>query len=85
MEKEMQQAIGKMMALVMKLNEKPNIEVFVCYQGNTKCVCLTVLENEKMVYSRKFFTSNCLYVFEIIKDLEIKLEVAQCKSITPME
>jgi hypothetical protein len=70
---------------VMELNEMPGVDVYLCVNGETQVMALSVMQNKTLVYQNRFFFSRLdNKVKEVTEHLEKMLEVAGCgKNITP--
>lgn len=78
---EMQLALGKLMARVIELDGQQGIDAYICYQGRTGCLCITVYEDGILAYSRKSFMGYGLLVFDLIADVDKMLEAVGCSTI----
>lgn len=65
----------EIMEKALKLNRKKGVDVFLCLQGNTGCLNLTVEENKSVSYTNKVFATDESGLDEINKDLNIMLGV----------
>lgn len=78
---------GQIMEKAIELNTYPEIDVFLCMNGETQVLALTVMQNKSPVYQNRIFLQNRqekLQEFE--EHLDKMLEVAWCgKNITQME
>ena len=70
---------------VMELNEMPGVDVYLCVNGETQVMALSVMQNKTLVYQNRFFFSRLdNKVKEVTEHLEKMLQVAECgKNITP--
>ncbi len=62
--------IAMVMEVAARLNKYPGVDVYLCFQGNTECVCLTVEENKSQVYQRREFTANEAETWDMVRDLK---------------
>ena len=58
------------MELAVRLNRYPGVDVYLCFQGKTGSICLTVEENKSQVYQREEFAINDERTWDMTKDLE---------------
>lgn len=58
------------MEVAVRLNRYPGVDVYLCFQGKTGSICLTVEENKSQVYQREEFAINDERTWDMIKDLE---------------
>ena len=77
----------KLFQKTWELNEIPDVDVYLCVNGETKVMALSVMQNKSLVYQNRFFFQRVEEkVKEITEHLEKMLEVAKCgKNIIPME
>ena len=40
---------------VMELNEMPGVDVYLCVNGETQVMALSVMQNKTLVYQNRFF------------------------------
>ena len=52
-QKDMKVILGKIFWNAICLNRKKNITAFVCYHGNTDCICVTVENKGVQVYQKE--------------------------------
>ena len=43
---------------VMELNEMPGVDVYLCVNGETQVMALSVMQNKTLVYQNRFFFSS---------------------------
>lgn len=72
-DKTRQQDLGKLLGLVAELN-RDEVTVYMCYQGGTGCLLVTVYEGETIAYSVKRFLKEDTDVSDVIEDMEKMLE-----------
>lgn len=61
--------LGKILWNAITLNSRKDVTVYVCLQGNTECINVTVEENETPVYTNRVFTNNVDGLRKIGEDL----------------
>ncbi len=61
---------GRMMINAIWLNFYCGIDVYLCLQGNTGCICLTVEENKTVVYQNRSFLSNKDSIQKLLRDVQ---------------
>lgn len=50
--------LGKILWNAIQLNRRKNVTAYICFQGNTECLGVTVEENKTPVYTNKVFANN---------------------------
>lgn len=71
--------LGKIFWTAICLNRKKNITAFVCYHGNTDCICVTVENKGVQVYQNKVFTKNRKKLKEMAEHLRIMRDFNETK------
>lgn len=67
---------------VMELNEMPGVDVYLCVNGETQVMALSVMQNKTLVYQNRFFFSRLdNKVKEVTEHLDKMLEVADVERI----
>ena len=66
--------IGKLAGTCYELNAKKNVDVYLCFHGNTNCICVSVEENRSLVYQNKAFANNSKGIQDMINDVTKMLE-----------
>ncbi len=73
---------GQIMEKAIELNEQPGIDVYICVNGETQVMSLTVMQNKSVVYqNRLFFQNRKKHLKQMEEHLDKMLEVAQCREI----
>lgn len=62
---------GKVMCNAVRLNKFEGVNVYVCMQGNTQVISVTVEENKTQIYNRKEFMSNMEGIEQMKRDIYI--------------
>ena len=78
---EIREAIGEIGEKVMELNAMEDVTVFLCIQGNTSCIALTVYEKDEQSYQRKAFLSDRCALCGLVKDLDFMIQVEQKQEV----
>ena len=63
--------IGGIFQYATLLNKCRGLVVYLCFQGQTNCLNLTVEDNKVVIYSNKVFMSNLKGSRNMLKDLRI--------------
>ena len=71
--------LGKIFWNAICLNRKKNITAFVCYHGNTDCICVTVENKGVQVYQNKVFANNRKKLKEMAEHLRIMRDFNETK------
>ncbi len=69
MKKSADKIISHIMEQAMVLNRSEGVEVYCCLQGNTNCLCLTVVENHSEAYTSRAFLTDEKNLMNINNDL----------------
>lgn len=77
--KDMKVILGKIFWNAICLNRKKNITAFVCYHGNTDCICVTVENKGVQVYQNKVFANNRKKLKEMAEHLRIMRDFNETK------
>ena len=77
--KDMKVILGKIFWNAICLNRKKNITAFVCYHGNTDCICVTVENKGVQVYQNKVFAKNRKKLKEMAEHLRIMRDFNETK------
>lgn len=72
--KKLEKLYKKILSDVIRLNEFEGINVYLCIQGNTQVIGVTVEENKSMVYTRKEFLHNKAKIKQLSKDVRRMIE-----------
>ena len=79
-EKKMETDIITLQALVgcaVELNKFDHVSVYLCIQGNTDCICLTVEENKTSAYQSRAFLGEQEKIQRMRADMETMLGVKE--------
>lgn len=68
---------GEIMEKAAALNDCDGINVYVCMQGNTKVLAVTVEKNKTQIYSRKEFMGNRAKICQMGTDIQKMLDYAE--------
>lgn len=63
----------------VELNKFKEISVYLCIQGNTGCICLTVEENRTPAYQNRAFLNNPEKIRQMREDAEVMLRAKEKK------
>lgn len=74
---------GRIALNAIWLNYYNDVDVFLCIQGNTDCICLTVEENRSVVYTNKTFLTNRTNIRGMLRDLQVMRRYRQRKGEIP--
>lgn len=87
MERMRAMEFGQIMEKAIELNEYPGVDVFLCVNGETQVMNLSVMQNKSLVYQNRFFIQNRKEkMHEFAEHLDKMLEVARCgETITQTE
>lgn len=61
--------LGKILWNAIRLNSRKNVTTYICLQGHTDCLNVTVEENKTPVYTNRVFTNNIDGLRKISEDL----------------
>lgn len=76
----METDITTLQALVgyaVELNKFDHVSVYLCIQGNTDCICLTVEENKTPAYQSRAFLRDQERIWRMRADMETMLGVKE--------
>lgn len=78
---------GQVVEKAIELNTYQGVDVFICINGETQVISLTVMQDKSLVYQNRFFMRERMDKLPVISDhLDKMLEVAQCgETITQTE
>lgn len=62
--------LGRLMRNAIKLNKKEGVDVYLCLQGNTECLNVTVEENKTIAYQNRAFVKNKSEIRPMLKDIK---------------
>lgn len=68
---------GKLLELTMELNKQTGVLAYVCYQGTTDCISITIYDRNTLVYSRREFAENLEALHGMLEDVRNMLAVAK--------
>lgn len=74
---------GRLMINTVWLNMFKDIDTYLCLQGNTGCLCLTIEENKTVVYQNRSFLINETNIRKMIRDVQVMRRYKQRKGVLP--
>lgn len=74
MNEDMIDLYGTLMVQAVLLNQYKNVDVYLCQQGNTEVIALTVEENKTQVYNRKEFIHDTEKIRAMQKDIDAMIK-----------
>lgn len=69
--------LEKLLKLTMELSKQNGVVAYVCYQGTTDCVSVTIYDRNILVYSRNEFAENLEALCGMLEDVRNMLAVAK--------